>query len=363
MPGVGAGGPAVVGFHQEHCFYASLFHSPGSSRSGACVCSLIAPNETKAEVLCDQESRAVFCCCGEGLHGRNNGRDCEVPKWEKVLWRRQPYPDNYVDQSFLGSISRNANLRTYVYADLCKATAAITQHGSLLVIFVVTYLIVQNHCLPVMALLAFDMVLLCVGFCLRYLADLTFEKLWRGLRSTIVGLGCLRILCPILRTLTQSFSDDTVVCLCVVSLLVHLALTDYSYIYRNPGKIDESFTRAMSINAALLANVVLASRLDSSTEVFAVLVFGIEMFALSPMTRRVLWQKYPWAFVHVITPALIFVTGVLLSAEAPGSIVIVFLFCAIFVTFVGPYWLIMFQKYKNEIKGPWDVAEVPSYSS
>lgn len=45
---------------------------------------------------------------------------------------------------------------------------------------------------------------------------------------------------------------------------------------RNPGKIDESFTRAMSINAALLANVVLASRLDSSTEVFAVLVFGIE---------------------------------------------------------------------------------------
>ncbi|KFH15148.1 phosphatidylinositol n-acetylglucosaminyltransferase, partial [Toxoplasma gondii TgCatPRC2] len=34
----------------------------------------------------------------------------------------------------------------------------------------------------------------------------------------------------------------------------------------------------------------------------------------------------------------------------------------VFITFVGPYWLISSQKYKHEIKGPWDVAEVPNYA-
>jgi hypothetical protein len=30
--------------------------------------------------------------------------------WEKVLWRNQPYPDNYVDESFLSSVR---SLREY----------------------------------------------------------------------------------------------------------------------------------------------------------------------------------------------------------------------------------------------------------
>ncbi|EPR58963.1 phosphatidylinositol n-acetylglucosaminyltransferase [Toxoplasma gondii GT1] len=283
-------------------------------------------------------------------------------RWEKVLWRRQAYPDNYVDDSFLDSLICNANMRAYVYADLCRATAAVTQHISLLVDFTVVYIMLEKKRISVGSLFAVDLALLFFGFVLRLLADEALHKTWRGLWSSFVGMGCLRILAPILRTLTQTFSEDTVVCLSVVSLLVHTALTDYSYIYRNPDKVDESLQRAMSINAALLANVVLASRLSSSTEVFAVLIFGIEIFTISPMARRILWQKYPWAFVHVFTPTLVLSTALLLSLEAPASIVLLFLFSIVFITFVGPYWLISSQKYKHEIKGPWDVAEVPNYA-
>lgn len=45
---------------------------------------------------------------------------------------------------------------------------------------------------------------------------------------------------------------------------------------RNPGTIDEPLGRLMSLNVALFANVLLASRLSTSTEVFAFLFFGIE---------------------------------------------------------------------------------------
>jgi hypothetical protein len=29
-----------------------------------------------------------------------------LPPWEKVLWRKQPYPDNYTDPTFLQALVR-----------------------------------------------------------------------------------------------------------------------------------------------------------------------------------------------------------------------------------------------------------------
>ncbi len=28
-------------------------------------------------------------------------------EWERVLWQKKPYPDNYVPRSFLASLSKN----------------------------------------------------------------------------------------------------------------------------------------------------------------------------------------------------------------------------------------------------------------
>ena len=35
------------------------------------------------------------------------------PAWERVLWKKLPYDDNYVDASFLESLVTNANFYTY----------------------------------------------------------------------------------------------------------------------------------------------------------------------------------------------------------------------------------------------------------
>jgi hypothetical protein len=31
------------------------------------------------------------------------------PEWERVLWRVQPFPDNYVPPTFLAGLSKNRN--------------------------------------------------------------------------------------------------------------------------------------------------------------------------------------------------------------------------------------------------------------
>jgi Phosphatidylinositol N-acetylglucosaminyltransferase len=40
-------------------------------------------------------------------HGGVGG---DASEWERVLWRPQPFPDNYVPPTFLSALSKNRNL-------------------------------------------------------------------------------------------------------------------------------------------------------------------------------------------------------------------------------------------------------------
>ncbi|KAI4828758.1 hypothetical protein KUCAC02_022834 [Chaenocephalus aceratus] len=45
--------------------------------------------------------------------------------WRKVLWERQPFPDNYVDQRFLEELRRNEGIRQYRYWTVVKEQALL----------------------------------------------------------------------------------------------------------------------------------------------------------------------------------------------------------------------------------------------
>lgn len=38
-------------------------------------------------------------------------------QWERVLWKKKPYPDNYVPRLFLASLSRNRGFNAQVMSE------------------------------------------------------------------------------------------------------------------------------------------------------------------------------------------------------------------------------------------------------
>jgi phosphatidylinositol glycan class C protein len=88
------------------------------------------------------------------------------PPWQKLLWVKQNYPDNYVDSTFLDELQRNGepfkkkkafqtsfnlmcivNVQTYDYWTMVYESGVITQHISSVVIFIALFIYLQIHSL------------------------------------------------------------------------------------------------------------------------------------------------------------------------------------------------------------------------
>lgn len=89
------------------------------------------------------------------------------PPWQKLLWVRQNYPDNYVDETFLDELQRNGknchvasillfifffiyiqhvvNVRSYDYWTTVFESGVITQQISSVVIFIAIFIYLQNN--------------------------------------------------------------------------------------------------------------------------------------------------------------------------------------------------------------------------
>ncbi|KAL1738292.1 phosphatidylinositol N-acetylglucosaminyltransferase subunit C [Schizophyllum fasciatum] len=68
--------------------------------------------------------------------------------WEKVLWKQQPYPDNYIPEGlFLSSLRKNPNFRPYNYWQVVFLSFAITQHLASIAVFVSIFTMLKDHVL------------------------------------------------------------------------------------------------------------------------------------------------------------------------------------------------------------------------
>ncbi|KAH6604166.1 hypothetical protein Trco_007612 [Trichoderma cornu-damae] len=181
------------------------------------------------------------------------------------------------------------------------------------------------------------------------------------IKSAILIYCTLLGLSPILKSLTQSTSSDSIWAMSLWLLAINIFFFDYS------GGVGAKFPASLSTNAALMASTVLASRLPSTKQVFCLTLFSIEVFGLFPVFRRHVQHR---SFrQHAILTVLLILgagwgVGVVIAETRPGCWpwkrgiggMVVSVVIAAIATGGCSWWLIGLQRYKNEIRGPWDPA-------
>lgn len=176
-------------------------------------------------------------------------------------------------------------------------------------------------------------------------------------KSAVLIYCALLGLSPILKSLTKSTASDSIWAISFWLMCINIFFFDYG------GGVGATFPASLSTNAALMASTVLASRLPSTTHVFSLTLFSIEVFGLFPVFRRYL-RHVSWVGHLALSGILVMGAsgGVALCLSSAGGLATallgVVLGCCLtsFAMGLCSWWLIGLQRYKNEIHGPWDAA-------
>ncbi|CAO2657693.1 Nn.00g038190.m01.CDS01 [Neocucurbitaria sp. VM-36] len=309
--------------------------------------------------------------------------------YRKLLWFKQPFPDNYTDEkTFLDHLQRNPRLQPYEFWSLMADASVIVQHLASVTIFCCCFVaIFQGRVSPVAVVgwaslctvLAWVLWDHWMGQSLHPSSDIvptpsspenakgnypvattsipprTKQRLATA-KSAVLIYAALLGLSPILKSLTRSTTSDSIWALSTWLLMINVAFFDYS------GGSGAHLPASISTNSAMMASAVLASRLPSTTHVFSLTLFSIEVFGLFPIFRRQLRARSSWG--HLILTITLTMTawgGVFVTLTGSGrSTFVAGMILGAFVTFfcmgLCSWWLIGLQKYKNEIHGPWDPA-------
>ncbi|KAH7883602.1 phosphatidylinositol N-acetylglucosaminyltransferase subunit C [Phlebopus sp. FC_14] len=280
-------------------------------------------------------------------------------EWRKVLWQRQQYADNFIpSHSFLSSLRRNPNFTPYTYWSLVSSCCAITQHLAGVFTFLAVFARLKERSLDARVLLWVSIACFILGYVVWEVLNYSnpghgLSSRSKALKSSLLVFLALMGLAPVLRTLTAATSSDSIWALSACLFLLNILLADYSCT-KPASHIQERLTSVLSMNAAISSSVVLASRLPDDLSVFSLVLFAVQSFALFPLLRHRFWAMSTTLQVSVTMS----ISALSLILTIPLSVSVATLATAIYiaVTFVAPGVLVWAQKYKNEIRGPWDVA-------
>lgn len=279
----------------------------------------------------------------------------KVP-WRRVLYEQQPYADNFVDkQKFLEQLELSSPVVTVPFSDVILTSSFIAEEVAAMSLFLTVYKYIAQPESGVIPLLQLDTVLLLVGYVIHW----TFERsvvadLTSVARYSIVYGGYLRVIAPILKSLTSSYSVDTIHACSLFFAAVHLLFQDYSFINGSSSK----FSGTLSLNAAMFTAVLLASRMDSIQKVSCFMLLAVILFCLLPHSIRLVKKKALW--VHILMTCVIWgmVTALLFNLDR--TLLFAFEITLIFFCVVCPFWMqFIGSKYKKSLRGPWDIAQVP----
>ncbi|KAF2192799.1 phosphatidylinositol N-acetylglucosaminyltransferas-like protein subunit C [Zopfia rhizophila CBS 207.26] len=297
--------------------------------------------------------------------------------YKKLLWFKQPFPDNYTDEeTFLDHLQRNPRLQPYEFWSLMADSTVIVQHIASVAIFCCCFVAIGHKRVSPVSVVSWASLCTVLGWALwdywmgqeeaeaakaaalaeaNEAEEMNQQRLATA-KSALLIYAALLGLSPILKSLTTSTASDSIWALSTWLLCMNVAFFDYG------SGTGAHLPASISTNSALMASTVLASRLPSTTHVFSLTLFSIEVFGLFPIFRRQLraisWHGHLTLTIVLIISASggVFVT---LTGGGRGAWIAGVILGGI-LTFLSmgicSWWLIGLQKYKNEIHGPWDPA-------
>lgn len=154
-------------------------------------------------------------------------------RWQKVLYQRQPFPDNHVDDTFLASLVTNANVQAYEYWSMVRSTAVITEQISVMAMFFIIFALVDSEAAAVSTIATVNVIAVAalLGWLRfsgpRFYTPELLPSITLVLKYTAIFLGVLFALAPILQTLTQSYSNDTIWAQAILLAALHVCFHNY----------------------------------------------------------------------------------------------------------------------------------------
>ncbi|KZO98443.1 GPI2-domain-containing protein [Calocera viscosa TUFC12733] len=270
----------------------------------------------------------------------------DAPAFRKILYGPQTRPTNFVPDNFLSSLQRNVNVRPHTYGNLLLHALSVTGFIAVLALFLALFGLLLEGTLPASALVLLCALAFIVGW-VGYESMGRTGQAAKAVKSAILVTTFLLSLSPILRTLSQSTSSDTIYALATFLFLLSLLL------FPSPYKTAGHIATTTSVSASL----VLASRLPGSEDVFALLLLAVLAFSLFPILSERLRTTSTGPYILctiLLSLSPVYAMSFLQHGGMSLMRAYAILICA--VTFGGPAALLYSQRFKNEIRGPWDPA-------
>ena len=267
--------------------------------------------------------------------------------WRKVLYEDQGVSDNYVHSSFLTEMKKNLFVRKYRYWWLVLNTGCISQQVNAVAILIMCYIYLQDRIIDHQVLNCVSAAVLFLGYLFTTVTDYPV----REIKALIIFCTASFVLSPVLMSLTETISTDTIYAMTVVMLLIHLITHNYQ-----PSSSDA----VISFNAGIFATVCLASRLAQLAQGYAFIVVSVLIFGFLPNLRRYL-RTYSKPYVDVTLTFSFFILAFTMVWMQNVTIAIMLGFVFLFIMFLCPYLLINLLPLKNNVYGPWDEAVVAEH--
>ncbi|KAI8893613.1 phosphatidylinositol N-acetylglucosaminyltransferase subunit C [Globomyces pollinis-pini] len=248
-------------------------------------------------------------------------------------------------------MKKNVNVKLLNYWEVVAGSFRISQQISTVLFFIGFYLQLRSNdfhfnWIWVGLVLSFIMYLIYVFITASY--DNAVSTFKNGILFAIV----LIFMTPITRNLTKAIATDSIWALTTLMLLANLLFHDYE----SDVATHTRFPDSLSINAAMFASTLLASRLDSNYKVSLLMLQAVMLFALFPIFRRSVRVSFPSPILDGLMSFVITIATLYIFKDISTLTCGIHILLTLTVNFLCPYLFTIIQMYKNEIRGPWDEA-------